>query len=572
MRNRGPDGVGEWYSEDDRVGLGHRRLAIIDLSTDGAQPMTSSCGRYVVSFNGEIYNYLALRAELEQQGTRFYTNSDTEVLLAMFAKFGSDMFVRLRGMYAIAMWDKQKRRMLLARDPFGIKPLYYADDGWTCRVASQVTALRAGGQISDDPEPAGQVGFLLFGSIPEPFTFWREIKSVPAGSYLWVDQLGAGSPARHFDLPALFSASDVGEGSPTLAAAIEDSVQNHMVADVPIGALLSSGIDSSVLVCMMTRCSTGPIKSVTIGFEEFRGTDVDEIPLAEQVAADFHTDHSTRLVSRDEFVRDLPKILLAMDQPSIDGINTWFASKACAEVGLKVAISGLGGDEVAAGYPSFSVLPKWQRRVRIVNRIPGLGILLRAMLVPLLPAIGINVKAAGMVEYAGSLAGGYLLKRGLFMPWELPRIIGRGMAAEGLRRLNPIAGLEDSGYRRPAQPDARVSVLEQSAYMRNQLLRDTDWASMAHSVEIRVPFVDRELQRHMFHSGTTVSKAEMARVSGQLPSAVVSRRKTGFTIPSEEWIRCNPDVPMATSKREHWTRDWARSIYRQVVNGCAFSR
>jgi len=564
MHDRGPDGKGEWYSEDDRVGLGHRRLAIIDLSDDGAQPMISSCGRYVISYNGEIYNYRALRAELEQEETRFYTDSDTEVLLAMFARYGTDMFARLRGMYAIAIWDKKKRRLLLARDPYGIKPLYYADDGWTCRVASQVMALRAGGQISDDPEPAGQVGFLLFGSVPEPFTCWREIRSVPAGSYLWVDRLGAGPSKIHFDLPGLFSVNDEVEKFTTLAAAIKDSVQHHLVADVPIGAFLSAGVDSSVLVSMMTQRSAGPVKTVTIGFEEFQGTDIDEVPLAEQIAAAFHTEHSTRLLSREEFEQDLPTILSAMDQPSIDGVNTWFASKACAEIGLKVAISGLGGDEVAAGYPSFSALPKWQRRVRFANWIPGLGILLRAVLVPLLPAMGINVKAAGMVEYAGSLAGGYLLKRGLFMPWELSRLVGRDLATEGLRRLNPIAGLENSGYRRPMQPEGRISVLEQSAYLRNQLLRDTDWASMAHSLEVRVPFVDRVLQRYMFQSGTTVKKAEIAGVSGQLPTAIVSRRKTGFTTPVGQWIQNSGDVTNTRKKHEHWARNWARSIYRQT--------
>jgi asparagine synthase (glutamine-hydrolysing) len=571
MHSRGPDGKGEWYSDDGRVGLGHRRLTIIELSDDGAQPMISSCGRYIISFNGEIYNYRALRVELEKKGARFQTESDTEVLLAMFASYGIDMFDRLRGMYAIAVWDKKKGRMLLARDPFGIKPLYYADDGWTCRVASQVMALRAGGQISNDPEPAGQVGFLLFGSVPEPFTFWREIRSVPAGSYLWVDRLGAGPPKTHFDLPGLFSINDEEKGATTLAAAIEDSVHHHMVADVPIGAFLSAGIDSSVLVGMMTQRSAVPVKTVTIGFEEFRGTDVDEIPLAEQVAATFHTEHSTRVVSRNEFEQDLPKILSAMDQPSIDGINTWFASKACAEVGLKVVISGLGGDEVAAGYPSFSVLPKWQRRVQYADWIPGLGALLRAVLVPLLPAIGINVKAAGMVEYAGSLAGGYLLKRGLFMPWELSRIVGHDLATDGLRRLNPIAGLEKSGYRRSVQPEARVSVLEQSSYLRNQLLRDTDWASMAHSLEVRVPFVDHVLQRCMFQSGTTASKAEIADVNGQLPPALMSRRKSGFTTPAGQWIQCGRDVTDTGKKHEHWTRDWAQSIYRQVVSGCAFS-
>jgi asparagine synthase (glutamine-hydrolysing) len=572
MANRGPDGKGEWFSDDGRIGLGHRRLAIIDPSDDGTQPMSSSCGRYVVSFNGEIYNYRSLRETLEQDGVRFHTDSDTEVLLAMFAGHGTDMFKCLRGMYAIVIWDRKKRRMLLARDPYGIKPLYYADDGWTCRVASQVTALRAGKHISDDPEPAGQVGFLLYGSVPEPFTMWREIRSVPAGSYLWVDGTGVGPAERHFDLPELFS-TNRGEGNgTTLAAAMEDSVQHHMVSDVPVGAFLSGGIDSSVLVSIMSQHSSEPIKTVTVGFEEFRDTQFDEVPLAAMVAAEFHTDHSTRLVSREELERDLPKIMSAMDQPSIDGINSWFASKACAEVGLKVAISGVGGDEISGGYPSFSVLPKWQRNTRFAGWIPGLGKLLRTALVPLLPAIGINVKAAGMLEYAGSLAGGYLLKRGLFMPWELSRIVGRDLAAEGLRRLNPIAGLENSGYRRPAQAKAKVSVLEQCGYMRNQLLRDTDWASMAHSLEVRVPYVDPVLQRCVFKTGGTTSKAEIAGVSRRLPRAIVSRMKIGFTTPAVHWAQSDEHVTNVEKRHEHWTRNWAYSIHHQFVKECAYLR
>ena len=294
--------------------------------------------------------------------------------------------------------------------------------------------------------------------------------------------------------------------------------------------------------------------------------------MAELVAASFHTDHSTRLVSRDELEKDLPQILSAMDQPSIDGINTWFASKACAEVGLKVAVSGLGGDEIGAGYPSFSVLPQWQRRARFAGRIPGLGILLRTILVPLLPAIGINVKAAGMFEYAGTLAGGYLLKRGLFMPWELSRIVGRDLATDGLRRLKPLAGLENSGYRRTMQPEARISVLEQSNYLRNQLLRDTDWASMAHSLEVRVPFVDRVLQRSIFQSGSTAKKTDIVAAGRKLPSAVVSRDKIGFTTPAVPWNQYGRHFAWDKKKHEHWTRNWARIIYQKIVGGCAFSR
>lgn len=573
MRTRGPDGKGEWFSDDGRVGLGHRRLAIIDPSDDGIQPMSSSCGRYVVSFNGEIYNYKSLREDLERDGARFHTNSDTEVLLAMFAVYGTDMFVRLRGMYALVIWDKKMGRMLLARDPYGIKPLYYADDGWTCRVASQVLALRAGKNISNDPEPAGQVGFLLYGSVPEPFTIWREIRSVPAGSYLWVDGAGVAAPEPYFELAELFSTNSERRSNTTLAAAVNDSVKHHMVSDVPVGAFLSGGVDSSVLVSIMSQYGSEPIKTVTVGFEELKGTRHDEVPFAEMVAAEFRTDHSTRLVSREELERDLPRILSAMDQPSIDGINGWFASKACAEIGLKVSISGIGGDEISGGYPSFSMLPKWQRRVQFLDWIPGLGKLLRTALVPLLPSVGINIKAAGMVEYAGSLAGGYLLKRGLFMPWELSGIVGPEVAANGLKRLNPIASLENCGYCRLPTTNAKVSVLEQCAYMRNQLLRDIDWASMAHSLEVRVPFVDPVLQRHIFQSGSLTSKAEIAGAGRRLPQAVVKRLKSGFTTPAPaQCLRSRENATVLESQLEHWSRGWARSIHRQIADECAYLR
>ena len=200
MAARGPDGVGEWYAQNERVGLGHRRLAIIDLSEQGAQPMTSADGKLVVTFNGEIYNYRQLRAELEARGHRFRSQSDTEVLLHLYAEKGEAMVRDLRGMFAFGLWDAEKDALLLARDPYGIKPLYYADDGWTLRFASQVKALLAGGKVSRNQEPAGWVGFCLFGSVPEPFTTYQEIRALPAGSTLWVDRIGTREIKQYFSI------------------------------------------------------------------------------------------------------------------------------------------------------------------------------------------------------------------------------------------------------------------------------------------------------------------------------------------------------------------------------------
>src|SRR5262245_17479537 len=384
MTARGPDGLGEWYSQDERVGFGHRRLTIIDLSERGAQPMISVDGKLVVTFNGEIYNYRRLRASLEALGHRFCTQTDTEVLLHLYAQKGEAMVHDLRGMFAFGLWDAEKSALLLARDPYGIKPLYYADDGWTLRFASQVKALLAGGRVSRDPEPAGWVGYCLFGSVPEPFTTYQEIRALPAGSTVWVNRVGAHQIKQYFSIADTYrraeaASSPRNDKDQQLSAreALLDSVRHHLVADVPVGAFLSSGIDSSALVGLMRDAGQRDIQTVTVAFEEFRGRSEDEAPIAAEIASQYGTRHTTRIVTEQEFRNDLPKILEAMDQPTIDGLNTWFVSKAARELGLTVAISGLGGDELFGGYPSFRDVPLCARALAIPGQIPGLGDLTR---------------------------------------------------------------------------------------------------------------------------------------------------------------------------------------------------
>src|SRR5436190_12491551 len=249
MVARGPDGLGDWYSQDGRVGLGHRRLTIIDLSERGAQPMTSADGKLVVTFNGEIYNYRQLRASLEARGCIFRTQTDTEVLLHLYAAKGEAMVDDLRGMFAFGLWDTDRNALLLARDPHGIKPLYYADDGWTFRFASQVKALLAGGRVSRDPEPAGTVGFFLFGSAPEPFSLYREIRALPAGCTQWVDAGGPREPKPYFNIArVLADAPALNEPAQArVRAAALDSVSAHLLADVEVGLFLSAGVDSGAL-------------------------------------------------------------------------------------------------------------------------------------------------------------------------------------------------------------------------------------------------------------------------------------------------------------------------------------
>ncbi len=574
MAARGPDGSGEWQSPDGRIGLGHRRLAIIDLTERGAQPMASADGKTVIILNGEIYNYRVLRAELESRGCVFRTQTDTEVLLHLYAAKGAAMVHDLRGMFAFALWDIDKRGLLLARDPYGIKPLYYADDGWTLRFASQVKAIVAGGGAASDPEPAGWAGFLLFGSVPEPYTIYQDIRALPAGTTLWIDRRGPAAHAHYFSVAQVFAAAERQPAPSTDAAervrtALRDSIRHHLVADVPVGIFLSAGVDSGSLLGLMRDVGAADIHAVTLAYEDFHNTPDDEAPLARLVAAHYGSRHTVRTVPEAEFRGDLPKIFAAMDQPSIDGINTWFVSKAARELGLKAAISGLGGDELFGGYPSFVDIPRWVRWGALPSRVPLLGDAVRRALTGL--AWPLHPKTAGLLKYAGTYAGAYLLRRGVFMPWELDTLMDRDFMAEGLRRLNPLRHIAARMRPGPRSAMGKVATLEASLYMRNQLLRDADWASMAHSLEVRVPLVDASLLETLAPVAVSLApgagKRLLAGSPGKaLPDAVIARAKTGFATPIDDWLQRDERLqrwqrlPQLTTPRCPWARRWAYQL------------
>ena len=569
MVARGPDGSGSWHAEDGRLGLAHRRLSIIDLSETGAQPMHDPTTGNVITFNGEIYNYRELRARLEGRGYRFRSNSDTEVLLHLYAELGRDMLLELRGMYAFSLWDARRRGLLLARDPFGIKPLYLADDGRTLRVASQVKALLAGGRVDVTPEPAGHVGFFLWGHVPEPYTLYKGIRALPAGSSLWVPQRTAGVPGDATCSSLLFcsisselaGASRDGASFEAASAAqriketLRDSVRRHLLADVPVGVFLSAGLDSTMLASLVAEQSPRDLHTVTLGFEEYAGTENDEAPMAEQMAARLGARHRTIRVRRGEFAQHLSRILSAMDQPSIDGVNSYFVSMAAAQAGLKVALSGLGGDELLGSYSSFSQIPRLVRLCAPVGSVPGLGRGVRLATESYLKHL-VSPKYAGTLEYGGSFGGAYLLRRSMYMPWELPGVLDDGMLREGLRELGTVQRLNDlvAGM---ACSYHKVSALEMSSYMRGQLLRDADWASMAHSLEVRVPFLDLDLLRvsaPLLGRRGSPDKRAVARAVGTLPDGLINRGKTGFVVPVREWLQ---------GKKAQGLRGWAMQVYRE---------
>jgi asparagine synthase (glutamine-hydrolysing) len=547
MRARGPDGSGFWWGSDRRCGLGHRRLSILDLSNRASQPMASADGKLVITFNGEIYNYQALRSELEAAGARFLTTSDTEALLHLYARYGAAMVHRLRGMFAFAIWDEIRRELFLARDPYGIKPLYTANDGWTFRFASQVKALLAGGRVSHDPEPAGIVGFHLFGSLPEPFTLYRDIRALPAGHTQRVDAAGPREPVPFTKLAAILAEgashpAPAAELHERLRAAALDSVRAHLLADVEVGTFLSAGVDSGALLGLMSDAGQHQTRAITLAFEEFGGTAEDEAPLAVRVAERYGARHIVRRVGEREFREDLPAIIEAMDQPSIDGINSWFVAKAAKEAGLKVALSGLGGDELLAGYPSFMDLPHWRRVFGPLAAVPGLGRGVRSLIRALASDFARETpKALGLLEYTRSWAGTYMLRRGLFLPFELKEVMDPSIAQEGLRRLKPLSRLADNLSPDPGSDVGRVCALESGHYMRNQLLRDADWAGMAHGVEIRVPFVDVALLNTLAPAiprlVRRMGKEALAHApTVSLPADIVDREKTGFGVPTGAWM------------------------------------
>lgn len=568
MRRRGPDGAGAWIDPDARVGLGHRRLSIIDLSPTGAQPMANHDGSLMLTFNGEIYNYKAIRAELIAEGAVFASESDSEVLLQLYERRGADMLKGVRGMYAFAIWDARRQELFVARDPLGIKPLYYADDGGTFRFGSQVKALMAGGAIPVEIEPAAATGFYLWGSVPEPWTIYRGVHALPAGCTLTVTRDGPAKLRRFHSvaqsyLDAERDAADLSDAE--IAAALADSVAHHLVSDVPVGCFLSAGIDSGALLGLIRDAGQTDTQTVTLGFEEFRGLPNDETVLAAQVAKHYGAKHHVRMVGEKEFADELPTILGAMDQPSIDGINSWFVSKAAHEIGLKVVVSGLGGDELFGGYPSFRDLPNWAGKFGFARHVRPLGALARVVAQGVGPErLGMHPKAAGMLEYGGSYAGGYLLRRGVFMPWELGGMIDRDMLRDGLERLGAGYGVGYALDPEPRMPFGKVATLETALYMRNQLLRDTDWASMAHSLEVRVPLVDPVLL-------ATIAPAMVARgVRGKgvlaaapsipLPDAVTNRSKTGFYTPVDQWIARQQGYEAGRGPDKSMSRNWARTL------------
>lgn len=525
MVHRGPDDSGVFHSTCGHALLAHRRLSIIDLSSAGHQPMTTVDGRFTIVFNGEIYNHAALRDELRRDsGFTFHTHSDTEVLLALYSVQGNAMLSRLKGMFAFALWDTQKKTCLIARDPLGIKPLYYCQSEGDLFFASELRALLASEAIPRKLEPKALQLYLQTGSVPEPHCLVAGVQHLPAGTLL--EWSPAGTRVESYWRPTYPWQTDSLTEDPIsiTRTALLESIERHFVSDVPVGLFLSGGIDSTAVLALAHALGKRDLQTCSIGVDH---ADFDESDLAARTAAHFHTQHTTLELNGDRAHELSLSFLQQMDQPSIDGLNTYTVSHLAHEQGLKVVLSGLGGDELFAGYPSFSRIPQLQR----LHRLPGA----RQLLPPLLRRSGTSryQRLAAYLKGPGQLEDAYQAIRGIFSPAD---------AAEISHRLAGSAVSVDATLTElPPDPADAISYLEMTRYMRNQLLRDSDVYSMAFSLELRVPLVDRSLFETLSRIPPSFrlrrGKQLLIEAAPEIPDWIFSQPKRGFRFPFQTWMQ-----------------------------------
>jgi asparagine synthase (glutamine-hydrolysing) len=537
--HRGPDGRGvhQRGTADGEVFLGHTRLAIIDLSPAGAQPMSTPDGRHTLILNGEIYNYRALRADLEGRGYAFRGTSDTEVLLYLLREQGLAGLDRVRGMFALAFWDAAAQELLLARDPFGIKPLYYCDSERRLAFASELRALVRGGAAAPELDPAGVESYLAFGCVMRPRTIVRDVKALEPGRFL---RRRVGETSAHLGRHYSFAAPAVTprtyeEAVERTAATLRRVVAEHMVADVPVGVLLSGGIDSSGLVATLR----GQDLTVDTFSVIFSGEDesLSERPFAISIARRFGSRHHE--VAVEGAVMDVVGDAVShLDQPSIDGVNTYLVCKAVRGAGITVVLSGLGADEVFLGYGNHETFARL-RALGLVSSLPGARDAMR--LAAHLPWPFHSFRAQKALAYLASPGAPgdiYAAMRGLFSAPRLAALLGQPASHPG----SFVADLPATAP--PLDTPGLVSALDLTNYMGNMLLRDSDAMSMAHGLELRVPYLDRDLVEEVLSLPAALKlrpgRAKPLLVDAirpALPAAVVDRRKRGFVLPFARWLR-----------------------------------
>jgi asparagine synthase (glutamine-hydrolysing) len=565
LQHRGPDDQGIYISSQHHSALVHTRLSVLDLSTAGHQPMSTPNQRYWITFNGEIYNFQELRSQLEAQGEQFASRTDTEVILKLYQRMGANCVQQLRGMFVFAIWDDWEKTCFIARDPLGIKPLYYWQTGSMLVFASELRAILASGLPEKRLSSKGFYGYLTTGSVPEPRTLLEGIHMLEAGHTLhW--QAGAIKQSQYWQMRFEPQPMAVSEAVATVRQALLNSIQHHFVSNVPVGIFLSGGIDSTAVVALSRHIQTGPLNTYSIAFEEKEWNEGD---LAQRVANHFGTNHTEHKITASLGRSLLPKFLTAIDQPSVDGFNTFCVSQIARASGTKVVLSGLGGDELFNGYKSFQKVPQmihWGQALKYFQPLPAL--------------IGKGLETWGkssqmrrlgdFLQQTPNSVTAYRSFRGIFSHQEACQLLHTYLPEQDqpLRQIDHIActsyfpSIEDE-----------ICFLETSRYMRNQLLRDSDVMSMAWGLELRVPLVDRTLLESVASIPSQLrlapGKQLLTQAIPELPAWIMNRPKRGFFFPYEQWLQnewqdyfqeivCPKNIPL-----NPWYRRWSLAIFQQ---------
>lgn len=535
IEHRGPDSDGIW--SNDVVVLGHRRLSIIDTSDAGRQPFHSEDQQLSIVFNGEIYNYIELKKELSSDFV-FKTGTDTEVLLAAYKKWGFDLMEKLIGMFAFALWDEQKQALLIVRDRMGIKPVYYhqSDEGFV--FSSELRPLLASGIVPAKINSDALAEYLRYQTVFAPNTMIENVHMLMPGHYMVCTATGREikeywNPVKRAD--SFAGNDDYGVVKKKISDLLHSSVELRMRADVPFGAFLSGGIDSSIIVGLMSNIASQRVQTFSVTFHE---KEFDESPYSEMIAKKFNTKHHDIRLNANHFLTEVPDALMAMDHPSGDGPNTFVVSKVTRAAGVKMALSGLGGDEVFAGYDVFTRMHALASRPWINAAPQVLRSLAGKTLKTVRPNISSEKIAATLSQSRVDFAHAYPLVRQLFMEDRIHEIL-KPFADEGNRVFDISKGLQKTNL--PLL--SKVSVAEMTAYMQNILLRDTDQMSMAHALEVRVPFLDHRLVEYVLGVGdemkfpTTPKKLLTDSVGDLIPRSIIDRPKMGFTFPWSIWMK-----------------------------------
>ncbi len=524
LQHGGPDDEGIYTDENAGLVLGHRRLSIIDLSNNGHQPMPDMGKRAWITFNGEIYNYLDLKAELLKQGAAFNSNSDTEVIIQAYVYWGTAAFARLRGMFAFALYDATKNLTYLVRDSMGIKPLYYHINNGQLSFASEVRALSAAG-IATATNKNWMIKFLAFGHVPEPETTLKGVFNLPKGHFLRWDNNNSTYSVERYQQSAIPNiVNDIETAKQVIANGLGVAINRQLIADAPIGVFLSGGIDSSIITLLAAKYKQQQLKTISIFFDEKA---YDESAYQQEILHKIQGEKFSHLIKQRDFEDALPAILNAMDMPTTDGVNSWFISKYARQDGIKAVLSGIGADELFGGYPSFNRMGL----TRLLRMLPNAALKLTDKL---------RIDPLKRLSYLATnhYYADYLFLRGLFVPLEISEILGCSESE-----------IRDALFSQPnmsfigTSDKEKAAWFESNLYMQNQLLRDTDVMSMNHGLEVRVPFLDEDFQQAVSGIANTIrfdkrqpKKILIDTFTNILPPSVWNRPKMGFSFPLQQWM------------------------------------